>query len=756
MASKYSNYELKPYVSTYTNPYSVEVNQVLRNRYDQNKAKVDLIDQTLGAKQTLEGDRIHVDNAKGMVKTRFENLTAIGDYENAGLAVSEVVNLLESDKGLQLAQKSWAIREKELEHIRTAKINGFNMLDFGLGKVNEHQSYYQDKEGAWVENVYEPLTEKEHSYSAHMQSLIKTIKADSSGVSQGKADRIARGLLPTYLDNYIGDQHYRNLTQIQGMSDQEAKATILQEIESITDQYVHHIQTKTDLKKNGELYKYLSKKGSSSDGSMSFSLKGDDVGNYLVKMNQDILNSDYNNLSPGQKSTSNRLARETFMVEKGALDGLLAAGDITKKEYDDHIKYGMNGFGTHYKLRNITNHYLSNEISSFEHTLQGDINHYTNVGVSFGTLATINMARKLRGKRTSVKAKGLILAGTFLGAEAYSYIDRGVTAQSNVRTAGNHFQQLFSGQSELEQLVENINDTEYLASRGVVHPETGEAYNIHDPEYKALVEVIKSNYSYRTQLGGDKVYGLIENYSGDIFTGNVRRPNDTKTGKEIRTILNSGDSRHNARNYNWLMLGEDGPGFDAAFFDDDGTAKKLQKTGAVAGSFEAGIPGYLEFQIDGADNVQYAEDKPSATGEDLTQVESMFMLMGDAESAAHTKAYGILTRMEKYSKGSGSTGGVTRHDQIEVLARAFEFVIDNYDGEMDLVDANVEGLLFAEKFMEHQFNSAHPGITLEIMSSLGYPDPEANIPDEIMEQGYSIWLERYNQYKELEIKRFND
>ena len=38
MASKYSNYELKPYVSTYTNPYSVEVSQILRNRYDQNKA----------------------------------------------------------------------------------------------------------------------------------------------------------------------------------------------------------------------------------------------------------------------------------------------------------------------------------------------------------------------------------------------------------------------------------------------------------------------------------------------------------------------------------------------------------------------------------------------------------------------------------------------------------------------------------------------------------------------------------------------
>jgi len=757
MASKYSNYELKPYVSTYTNPYSVEVNKVLRERYDQNKAKVDLIDQTLGAKQTLEGDRMHVDNAKGMVKTRFENLTAIGDYENAGLAVSEVVNLLESDRGLQLAQKSFAIREKELEHIRTAKINGFNMLDFGLGKVNEHQSYYQDEEsGAWVENVYEPLTEKEHSYSAHMQSLIKTIKADSSGVSQGKADRIAKGLLPTYLDNYIGDQHYRNLTQIEGMSDQEAKSTILQELESITDQYVHHTQTQSSLEGNKSFINYLTKKGSSEDGAMSFSLKGDDVGNYLINMNSNILNSEYASLSSDQKETSNRLAREGFMVERGAAEGLLAAGDITQDEFNKHMEYGMNGFRDHYKLRNITNHYLSNEISSFEHTLQGEVKHHENLIVGLGTTATIALARKLQGKKFSGKAKLITLGATFLGAEAYSYIDRGVTAQSNVRTAGNHLQQLFSGQSELEQLMENINDTEYLASRGVVHPKTGEAYNMHDPEFKALQEVIEANYTYRTQLGGDKIYNLIENYDGDIFTGNVRRPNDTKSGKDIRTTLNSGDSRHNARNYDWLMLGGSGAGFDAAFFKEDGTAKKMQKTGAVPGSFESGIPGYLEFQIEGADNIQYAEDKPSATGGDLSQVESMFMLMNDAESAAHTRAYGILTRMEKYSKGSGETNGVTRNDQIVELAKAFAFVINNYDGEANLVDPSVEGMIFAEKFMESQFESAHPNIYGEIMSSLGYDNPGSKIPAEIMEQGYNIWLERYNEYKELEIKRFND
>ena len=424
MASKYSNYELKPYVSTYTNPYSVEVNQVLRNRYDQNKAKVDLIDQTLGAKQTLEGDRMHVDNAKSLVKTRFANLTEIGDYENAGLAVSEVVNLLESDKGLQLAQKSYTIREKELEHIRTAKINGMNMLDFGKDRINTHQSYYQGEDNEWIENVYEPLTEKEHLYSDYMQKLVKGIKADSSGVSQGKADRVAKGLLPTYLDNYVGDQHYRNLTQIQGMSDQEAQATILQELESITDQYVHHIQTKGNLEGNKKLFEVISGKGSSNQGSMSFSLKGDDVGNYLLQNNSEILNSEYNSLSDDQKRTSNKLAEQTFMVERGALEGLLASGDITQDEFNKHMEYGMTGFKNHYKLRNITNHYLSNNISSFEHTLQGDVNHYTNLGVGLGTTATLAVARKLQGKKFSGKAKLITLAATYLGAEAYSYFDR--------------------------------------------------------------------------------------------------------------------------------------------------------------------------------------------------------------------------------------------------------------------------------------------------------------------------------------------
>ena len=119
MASKYSNYELKPYVSTYANPYSVEVNEVLRKRYDDNKASVDLIDKTLGSKQVLDGDRVHVEKAKGMVEEKFTKITNAGDYENATLVVDEVMVDLETNKGLQYAQQSYVNRQNVKVHTRS-------------------------------------------------------------------------------------------------------------------------------------------------------------------------------------------------------------------------------------------------------------------------------------------------------------------------------------------------------------------------------------------------------------------------------------------------------------------------------------------------------------------------------------------------------------------------------------------------------------------------------------------------------------
>ena len=79
--------------------------------------------------------------------------------------------------------------------------------------------------------------------------------------------------------------------------------------------------------------------------------------------------------------------------------------------------------------------------------------------------------------------------------------------------------------------------------------------------------------------------------------------------------------------------------------------------------------------------------------------------------------------------------------------------VDGYNPVID--DENREGYAFAQQFMMQQFNNAHPGITLEIMNSLGYSGPNENVPKEILEQYNSIMNERYQKYLKLEIKRFN-
>lgn len=762
MASKYSNYELKPYVSTYTNPYSVEVNTLLRERYDSNKAKVDLIDQTLGAKQTLEGDRVHVENAKGMVKNRFTNLTEVGDYENAGLVVSEVVNQLESDRGLKLAQQSYLIRQDELKHIREARINGMNMLDFGLGKVNEHQSYYQDNEGAWIENVYEPLTEKEHLYHETIAQLVGTIKSDASGISRGKANRVAADLLDTYIDGFVGDQHFRKLTQIEGMSEQDARATILEEIQSITSKQIHNLQVKSDLSGSKSLLEYLSGKGASPDGSSTFSLNNGDVGNFIIDMNRDIFDADFAGLSEKEKATTERLSRETFYIEKGVVAGLLEDADINQEDYNNHMQYGINGYGNHYKFRNLVNHYLSTEVSSFDKTLQGDINRYTNTGISIGTTATIALARRLQGKKMNWRAKTMLLAGTFLSAELFSQADRAFDTQSNVRTNTSSVSRLINGNSELEQLMVNLQDVDYLASRGVVNPNTGEAYNHSDPEYQALLEVAKANYRYRTELGGDDVYSQIENYSGNIFTSDVIAPNTSEEGKSKRTTMNSEIAFFNPHKYNWLLLDEDSDAWKATFFEnpgeDDQKMHDVMKTGYIPGSFESGIPGYIQFQIKGKENIQYAEDKPTATGLGLTEVEQGLMLLNHGEDAAHTHAAKFLEKMEKYSESTiGETGGVTRQDQINQLAESFAYVMNTYDGEQNIVQPHIEGMAFADSYMKTQFHAAHPNITMDIMQSLGYGDVKTveEVPQEIIDELRNEVNRRYQQYLTLEIRRFN-
>jgi|TARA_R110000744_G_scaffold44440_3_gene99172 hypothetical protein len=253
MANKYSRYQLQPFVSQYVDPQSVQVNDVLRKRYDQNKQGKDMIDRTLAQLQVMEGDKALVEDAKKQVKGVLNNVNEQGNYEDAGLAIQDAANHVDQDPGIIAAKKSYENRAQELDFLRKARMEGKQVLDFGQGASKNHVSYYFDKNTeTFQSNIYEPASEQRLDYDAEMSGLLKTIKADSNGqgwegITVGKADRVAAMMYGNYLESDAGKQDFRRLVELDlpgSLSDEQknamAKRDIMNRLKGFTRQYVYN------------------------------------------------------------------------------------------------------------------------------------------------------------------------------------------------------------------------------------------------------------------------------------------------------------------------------------------------------------------------------------------------------------------------------------------------------------------------------------------------------------------------------------
>jgi len=161
MANKYSRYQLQPFLSQYVDPASVEVNQILRERYDTNKQGKDLIDRSLAQLKVMKGDKPLVDKAKSQVKGYLSDVNEKGNYEDAGLAIQDAANYVDQDPGVIAAQASYKNRLSELEFLRTARAEGKQILDFGQGASETHQSYFFDEDSeTFKTDIYEHASEQ--------------------------------------------------------------------------------------------------------------------------------------------------------------------------------------------------------------------------------------------------------------------------------------------------------------------------------------------------------------------------------------------------------------------------------------------------------------------------------------------------------------------------------------------------------------------------------------------------------------------
>ena len=271
MANKYSRYQLQAPTSQYVDPQSVGVNQILRERYDQNKQGKDLIDRSLAQTQVMKGDQALLENAKTKVKNILGDVTEKGDYENSGLAIQDAANYVDQDPGVLAAKKSYENRSAELDFIRQATMEGKQILDFGKGAAQNHLSYFFNKDAeSFQTSIYEPASESRLDYDAEMSGLLKTIKADSNGkgwegITVGKADRVAAMMYENYIQSDAGKQDFRRLTELElpdNLSGEQkmvmAKKDIMHRLKGFTRQYVYDKITapkveegKSNLRSNG-------------------------------------------------------------------------------------------------------------------------------------------------------------------------------------------------------------------------------------------------------------------------------------------------------------------------------------------------------------------------------------------------------------------------------------------------------------------------------------------------------------------------
>lgn len=775
MASKYSNYELKPYVSTYANPYSVEVNEVLRKRYDDNKASVDLIDKTLGSKQVLDGDRVHVEKAKGMVEEKFTKITNAGDYENATLVVDEVMVDLETNKGLQYAQQSYVNRQNELKYIQEANMQGFEMLDFGQFSVSGHQSYTQDEEsGAWEKNIYQPASEKQHAYDESIRGLIGNIRADSSGISQGKADRIAKNLLPGYLDSFVGDQHFRKLTQLEGMSEGEATATILKQIESFTDQQVHYVASKAIKESAGNPYYQGYNPDLSTLGNpLGLETESELSDHDLTMLSQvwDVYNHNTENSTTEEINSKNRLMNERSFIVNNEIKNAEKTNKITKVEADGYKKNMIDPFRGNGVLQFFIQEQTQpksateqltewNGAGPIDHS-QALINASITTGGSWLASSIYKSVKEGKVKFNGMKGKTVakLALVSFAISEAVQYVDK-VTDPSN-NTGGSIFRNLntkgtFGADSRIEVFESNMRKTQVLYNKGIMDTRPGSwqgekgnlkfVYDVKngvpcncpfkngDPFWEQQIKNGKNSMLYMSEGGGSAIFETIEDLGPVEHDVDVYIPSNTPDGIKQHKLNNAYLDNMHITDFDWRGFSEESDSYKKYFMTD--VEKQLYKDmkfmGIMPGGVDEGHGSQVVMTVGtsgkGYGNKSFASPKGS---KGMSFIESAFMNQGRPDAAAEASSYDLLMRMEYSNSGNNAysqSGGITRWDELDVLSKNLYRITQEHTSNEDkqtMAPITMEGAIdAAHKIIQNKLYMNNQEVFKAIDQY--FPDPTMN------------------------------
>ncbi len=640
MANKYSRYQLQAPTSQYVDPQSVGVNQILRERYDQNKQGKDLIDRSLAQTQVMDGDQALLEGAKTKVKNILGDVTEKGDYENSGLAIQDAANYVDQDPGVLAAKKSYENRLVELQFLRQARMEGKQVLDFGKGAAQNHVSYFFDENSETFQtDIYEHASEQRLDYDAEMSGLLKTIKADSNGkgwegITVGKADRVAAMMYENYIQSDAGKQDFRRLTELElpdNLSGEQkmvmAKKDIMHRLKGFTRQYVYDKVTAVEpadpLTQPNGLPKHLDFSGETSGKGIIT----DDI--YTSSMqNMEILKN--TEMSKEEKDAKLKLSQgayddsvRKYLKDKGE------EGQVKLKRYENMVnKYKENGDAEFFEaVKMLTTNTYSPSTNIGQVAAEAGVGAVTlgTAGMGAGALLTSWSGPGALFGGGAGFAGGAIV-GTILGFSKATYQEmqkfRNVRDWHRASAANNDNGELglfetawsYFADSEEEQLREELFGGNDGSDMDVTKLNEALGTNYTKEDVPRLTELAMAQYNWMAGedggITGDQIMEDIK-ANGHTFTSNGYTPDSSKEGELIRKSTNSTVVNSDPRQ-DWIIHGVNTEDDMTAFVGEKGELwKGLNVTDVYEGDALRDVP--MRIQVRNKDGVsKILELKPGS------------------------------------------------------------------------------------------------------------------------------------------------
>jgi len=661
MANKYSKYQLKPFASQYVDPKSDKVAELLRERYDKNKAQVDLIDRTMANMNVLGGDTHHVDAAKQGIRDEMQGVIKSGNYEDAGSIIGDQVSSLQTNEALLAAQKSYEARQNELEWQSEARSKGIQILDFGKDASKSHSSWIENPETGLMEaNVYQNASEQMLDYNGAIKKYVGTIKGN---VPRSRANAVALKIAAGYIRGSEGKQDVRRLVDIEYDQNiplekrhEMAKQDILSRVKIHTDQQIHASDVSKNLTAAQSAVQNSIMGGSLLSSNVRYTaLDLDDVdGDLTATFDGSVLKLSSRMMDArrkGQTEVAEDYQKMLTTLGKKAF----SQGTISEAEYKNYTEFEVDlwknsgpeidqkefeSFGTMVK-------YMTEDQWMPDFTMQSGVmgDFLDRTGNKFkaaaGVTAAAGVGSALFGGAAAAPAFFLSFGAATLataGDLAVTLASQAADGFGNVRDMMRpETQSLGVVDSELTQLMQNVENLERI------NQTLGTTFT--DSDIPALKDAATKYYNYKTEGGGDNIHEQLNSYKGDVLEGEVWTPSATPEGNKALGNLNTAFKAYSLSDFRVVGVPEDSDLYEKILEESKQGEHGLMFQGIVSPNLLEMEPTRIKFKTAGGRNV--IADFKDAGGDGMRKLQhTIAQATGKLNFAVMDEVISHLKRME--------------------------------------------------------------------------------------------------------------